>query len=412
MNLRDRFKKRPHFRVQRMRGWLWIGVIILIFSFSLKAHAFAVKLKKFDHLESQVENWKVENPKIVIAFGMLEQNLVQHYSNFVKNFVQEKLKKLNPAFELEVIEYAQSHDIVGALKDSNTVGFILVSHTYTTRRTHYAVALSSSGHSLPVNLLSAATPSLRFVSFLGCNGLGIFKEYEVEWAFEHLPGHHTFYYSPTKYLSADFLKIDQVKKLLKKIVKDLETQFDPSWLWNGKLADHSGDGKMTLSVKDVYAGIEPRFVSVNGRLVGVLGSSTFNSNQNKDYQELTFSIPSLVWESKRDCHKVKIVGADLTPGVLVDNYLIRSVILEGPFGKRQRHYDPPWHFGDQDGPPLGTKAQQESIGVIQVPKKRDLRRKKIQKQLMETLRTMEWMDTDPEVWKYSPLKDRFYMDCI
>ncbi len=374
---------------------------VFLFAFLLSSVAFGMggKLQKYES-QHHSSNWQVKTPKVVIAFGMLDSGLIQRYKRFSKDTLEKYLKRVNPLLRLEVIEKAQSQDVVQVLADKSTVGFIFISHTYKAKNIDAAISIAADGHPLPPDILSAATPSLRFSSFLGCHGPEIMKEYGVAYEYKRLSGSHIFYYNRDELLSANFMFIDNLKKLLKKEIKDL-ARFDPRYFMSGQIPHEDENGKLTIRVKDVYPGIEPRFVYLNGRIVGMLGTEKGNSNQSLNYEEFTFEVPAYALETKKEGqHHVKILSSEISPGALADNYLIESVTLEAPFGKLEKHYSPSWHIGDADAPPSIADFKVELHGS----------KKEQKKQLLDHIRKymvqLEWMDRNPEVWAASPLNGR------
>jgi len=353
-------------------------------------------------------NGRVLHPRVVVALGYLGRHLVDRYHEFANRNLQRVLKRINPDVQVEVIDAAHGDDVVNALADPNTVGLIFISHSYETQATKSALVITSQGlaYPLPHHILSAATPSLRFASFLGCFGPEMVKEYEVSYQFDHLPGKRVFYYSTDHKLGAEI--IDNVRVVLKKIERDLVKTLDPVSLIQGFDYSTQEGATLTVNVKDVRPWIEPRFVSVNDRIVGVLGSEPSFSNHDLGYREITFKVPALALETTEQCHTIKIESAELSPGAPTDDYLIQSISLEGPlFDRRERVYAPAWHIGEFEGPrilkaPYGLKFE----GTVKERQEQYL--EFIQSSYKEAL----WMDHDPSSWVASPLQGREYIDCI
>jgi hypothetical protein len=381
--------------------------ILLFLSFS--ASAAGGKLRSLQ-VDSSSANWHVENPKVVFAFGLFEKPLLERYTQFAKGDFEAQLKAINPKIEVEVIGNANGELIVNALKDKNTIGFIFISHTFQTTATHTSVALTADGYPLPLDILSAATPSLRFAGIFGCHGTGIPRQYEVNYEFERLPGHHVFYYNEDRLLSANFMFVDNLKKLLKKELKSLEDFGTPgglTGLTRGIVPDEQDDGTLRLRVKDVVPSVEPRFVYVNDRMVGVLGGSAETSNHDQAYEEFNYSVPAIAFQSQKNCTLIKISSSQLTPGAIVDDYLIESVALETPRGHLEKNYSPAWHLGESQSPPAPFETLQEKTHSSKKEK-----HKRFREELIRSTQAYTWMDRDPIIWDSSPLKGRFYIDCI
>ncbi|MEO5969648.1 MAG: hypothetical protein ABIQ95_06945 [Bdellovibrionia bacterium] len=398
--------------------YLFLG-IVLNCGCELSAQAFGGKMAPLVY-SNHSSNWRVSSPKVVVAFGLLQESLIKHYTKTASSYVQHQLSEINPAIQVQIIPKARGQDIVNALMDRDTVGLIFISHTFKTSNTQSTILVGADGLTLPSNILSAATPAFRFASFLGCHGSTLLGQYEINFQFRKPFGSKIFYETKDTYLSTKLTLVDNVDKIIKKVMKDLQTRLSPIDLLQGVEPDFTNDGKLTIRVKDVYPQLEPRYVQVNDQIIGLLGSGAENSNLDKDYRDLSFRVPFYAFQdfdleeggqvtsSEPSCHDVRILAAELTPGGLVDNYLIQSSVLEGPFGLRRRDYLPSWHLGDQELPIFDEVKPTPPVWL----KSRKKRRKQVQEFLIKSLRFEEWLDRAPDPWIASPLKARFYRDCL
>ena len=331
-------------------SWRFFLVVVGLFSCALSpqsSFAMGAKLLKYETTSDSKQNWRTHHPRMVAALGYLEPQLVERYKDYFETKFRRHLHQISPRIRLDVIEKARGKEVVEALQDPHTIGFIFISHTYKTRGLDNSIALASDRNPLPMEILSAATPALRFASFLGCSGAGMMNAYEVEYQLNHLPGYHRFTTTKDKYLSASFLAVDNVKKALEKELKDLE-QFSQKDLMGGIKPDKSRDGLLKIRIKDVHTGIEPRYVSVNNRIVGVIGADPEDSNENFEYKEFVFFVPSLAFQTEEPFHRIKIQSSELTPGVITDNYLIDSVTLMNPEKSFTKTYSPALRIGDEE----------------------------------------------------------------
>jgi len=391
------------------RFLLTVTLILSLFvSLGRGSQAAGGRLKSFE-MEKSTANWHVDHPKVVFAFGLLDEALTDRYSNFANDYFLKKLQAINPSITVEVIPHARGESVVRALKDPSTVGLIFISHTFQTQMSQSSVAVMADGFPLPMDILSAATPSLRFAGFFGCHGPGIPRQYEVEYEFSRTPGHHVFYYNEDKLLSANFLWIDDVKRLLKKTLKqlaDFGTLGGSMGLVRG-ITSSGEQATLKIRVKDVVPRVEPRFVYVNDRVVGLLGSNLENSNQDLGYEEFTYTIPEIALQTRKSCMTVKILSSQLTAGAIVDDYLIESVSIESPDSPtRVKTYSPPLHLGESSTPLPPIGPQEPLHGWSSEKRAQQI------KYLTDATRAFTWMDRTPEVWEASPLHGRFYIDCI
>jgi hypothetical protein len=254
-----------------------------------------------------------------------------------------------------------------------------------------------------MDILSSATPSLRFSAFFGCHGPGIPKQYEVEYEYDKTPGHHAFFYNEDALLFANFLLIDDLKKLLKRTIQQLEnlgTLGGPAELVRGIAPTPNdpelGNTVLKIRVKDVVPSIEPRFVYVNGRIVGMLGASPENSNSDTGVTELEYPVPALALQTRKSCHKIKILSSQLSEGALVDDYLIESVTLENNKWKKSKVYSPPLHLGESVAPPPPVGPEGPLRGSRRKKREQHL------KYLIQLTRSLTWLDREPATWEQSP----------
>ena len=382
-----------------------------------RGEAMGGHLRTFDPLDLS-SNWKVTDPKIVIAYGYFEPFLMKRYTRFFRGEFERKIKEINPALQIEIIPEkrkdsqgptgATGAEIIQALQNPNTVGFIFISHTFKTQHAGTSISLGGDRHPLPVGIFSAATPALRFAAMLGCNGPGILTEYEIKYAFDQLPGRQSFYYNQDKLLSANFLGIDHLRKILRKIAQDLN-HLEMMDFAHGQEPLLEPAGTLTLRVKDVYPQLEPRYVYVNGKIIGMLGATPETSNHDKGYEEFTYPIPHT---AKRrpgtNCDRIKVMAAELSPGAPADNYLLESAQINWVDSPQPsvRTYSPPLHLGVHENREFHPNHGMTLTGT------RDERLEQYFKYITQSWISAEWLDRDPEVWKQSPLKARFFIDCI
>lgn len=393
---------------------------LLFLGFASQAMAFGGKVTPMVYPHRSL-NWRVAEPKVVIAFGLIQESLVKRYTTLAQGYVQDRLHEINPNIQIEILPKATGQEVVEALMNRNTVGFIFISHSFKTENTKSTIMTGADGHELPTNLLSAATPALRFISFLGCHGPSIFRNYEIDFQLKKPNGFKLYFQPEDQFLSTQLSVVDNLKKMLKTEADELKKRLGPLELIKGVEPDFSGDGTLTVRVKDVFAQIEPRYIKVNDQIVGLLGSDESNSNSDQGYRDLTYRVPSYAFrdfsmtdegaitQETPSCHDVRLAAAELTPGFPADNYLIQSVTLSGPFGTREKSYSPAWHIGDQELPPAESEAPVEPNLKGASPK---VKRQKIQEYLLKYVKYKEWLSRDPDSWKDSPLKGRFYKDCF
>src|SRR5690349_10494946 len=129
----------------------WMGALI-----SPSVLAFGGKMTPILYPQRSVQ-WQVKEPKVVVAFGLIQPSLVRRYSQFAATYFQDRLREINENITIRILSKATGTQVVKMLMDPETVGFIFVSHTYRTEYTHSTVMVGADGHDLPHNILSAAT---------------------------------------------------------------------------------------------------------------------------------------------------------------------------------------------------------------------------------------------------------------
>ena len=392
---------------------LGLGSLMAISFFYLQPSVYACggSLQTYENNRPRekwkIDNWKVANPQVVVAFGYMEEPVVKRYSHFVKPYFEKHLKKVIPHVQIRVIERATSQDVIDSLMNKDTVGFVFMSHTFKTESTDGAVAILADGHPLPPDFLSAATPALRYASIFGCNGPNIAREYQVEYEFDKIPGTHVFYSNKDRALSAGCMGIDNLKILLKKEVSDLVKNHQG--LFNSGIeSDDLEDALLTVRAKDVFPGMEPRYVHVNGNIVGVLGSDLAHSSQSQGYNDFHYVVPARALRDEDGSfikrHTIKVNSADISPHALVDNYLIESVTLKGSQGETSHLYSPPWHMGNRNPVP----PQVSDVSLLK--KAMGSGYTETMQELIQKWESNAFLDRDQSVWDRSIFKGRFYID--
>jgi|GEM_PF-596255 len=372
-------------------------------------------------------NWSVSHPKVYILFGYLEDQVIDYYTNFIRVNFEQELKKSNPNLQVIIIPKlagisgnlqsdllvnrlgATGYDAVEALRDPQTVGLIFIGHTFKTGSTQSSISIAGDMHPLPSELLSAATPAMRFIGILGCNGPGILRQNQVGYEYSKLPGRHVFYYNQDLNLSANFLGIDQLGRVLIQIRDDL--------IQNEKLdfssptpADSATPGVLRVKIRGLTARTEPRYVMVNNRIVGVLGSNEETSVKGAEFESFTFSVPRLALGEKKACDQVTIKSATTQPDAPVDNYLIESVELErvdsGIPSTQKKVYYPPIQLGLQH-----NRLYSKGLGSL-IEGDSDEQQVQYRNYIIRSYKSAHLGDSDPSLWMNSPLRGRFYDECL
>lgn len=396
-------------------------------------------------------NWVPNDPKIVVAMSLLDEDLTHHYASVFDSFAAS-IGQSHPGVAVQVVRAAVGADAIRALADPNTVGLILVGHTFKTSL-GTAAMVASDQSTYPSELLSAATASLRFVALFGCYGELMTKNYQVKYETQRLAGSQTIYYlnNPEGMFrqlfgqvisTVDFFGLDGLGDGIG-MLADAVGALD---FHQGVPVPSSRGATLTIQVKDVSPAFEPRNVVVNGCIVGVLGADIATSNRNLDYAKISFRIPDRALKST-GCQRIQLRASDLTSGAWADDYLLASTSLRiGTAAPVAKVFSTPIHFGDDAIPYSGQslrfpeRPEVLALGEEQVPMDLDLPEKYRRVLSLErfmgdpgplqdawrVLRTqiesdwiadlllyyksVEFMDRIPAHW--TPLKSRFYSDCL
>jgi hypothetical protein len=397
-----------------------LRAIIITLLIPTAAFALRGKLASWNDQGEISEHWKAENPTIVFAVGMLPPDYQDIYEEFAGHY-ERRLAENHQAVSFKVVKYAVASDVVQYLQDPNTVGFILISHTYQTEQLDTAVLVGAEGHSFPTELLSAATPSLRFAAMFGCYGPKLLRQYQVKYELARVKGQQTFFYTLDKKLSSGFLGMQGVMNALNKMIEKL-----PEIDFLGGTQPESNTASVSFGFSDVVSGIEPRFVYVNRRIVGVLGGTRLSvhegdlpeviANQDRDISFGIWSFPQN-YLKKTGRNRLAVRSADLTPGAPADDYMIFRVQvltdeqthLNTVVGKHYGDNDQPWQ-GDPPQPRELSRAERKlvekywqsgwEVGTTPIEKK--IREEYLQQLVLYN----EWLDFDSENWQ--PLNKRFF----
>ena len=379
--------------------------------------------------DSPADNWAVAKPKIVVGLGLLLDTRLTE--KLLATAAQDLLPLLPPAqrnAHIEILPNATGAQLVRRIHeiDENgrqAVGAIFIGHAY---RTEFGSRLvAADGIALPFEFASAATPALRFLAFLGCSGDEVAGGYHLRQEFARLPGHQVAYFARKEALatgSGNFLRRGAASLLFAKVwdamkgVAVASAGFDYA---AGRTTAPAPGGELRIRIKDVRgnfhtgkAGLEPRFVKVNGGIVGVLGDGPDTSNSGTEYRDLSFPVPAHLFNAAQPCQAVEAASAELTVGMsTVDDYLVGAAELgwpdgaivtasaRGPDGERTEVTDEhPLHIGDNEGPPSGARPEVPTpparAGRKLDPKERD----RFQAELAAYYRHHEFLDFDHAHW--------------
>ena len=359
--------------------------------------AFDGRLKVLSKSDSKGENWVPNQPTIVFALALSSSKQNQYYEQVIHNFSQSL--PLNFA-KVKIINGSTGGKIVSELMDPNTVGLVMIGHTYQTKSTNSSVFVGSDFQPYPTELLSAATPALRFIAFLGCHAKGAIEQYQVKYTFGLLPGKQVAFYTNDSFLATnEFLIEDGVKHALKTLFSELQ-----------KIDFQSGVKpteedlqvvNLTISVKDVVEGLEPRYILVNHKIVGMLGDTNENSNLNSDYRNIQYNVPKRFLKIS-NCNQIGIYSAELSPGSISDDYMIHKISIDSVFNKT---FDQPVHLGTSDESFSGEDPFPPQLGEDD-----DLNRTLLIQYALQFTKSHQWIDKNPKNW--SPLSGRFFSECI
>ena len=222
--------------------------------------------------------------------------------------------------------------------------------------------IGAEGLPLPVDLLSAATPALRFIGFLGCHAEGILDQYQVQYELGKIPWKLSVFNSTDALLGTQSnvlgIKLPNVENRLREVAQRVAT-LDYA---DGQLhpLNAERDSELRIEVKDVVAGFEPRYVRYNGVLIGMLGANSDTSNTRKEWKELSYAIPSWATGNHSRPAKISIEPVDLSTSGIADDYMIRKVKIMGPAAfALSKEYDPPLHIGVLPGSCLDSSTLPE-----------------------------------------------------
>lgn len=361
---------------------------VFLFGFVFQdANAWTGKLKPFFDSDSEAQNWAVPKyPKIVIALGFLQPEFVGNYASL--SF--EYFSKSRPDLEISVLLFAKNHEIVAELQDPKTVGIVFISHNFKTQ-IETASMMDASLAPIPSDILSAATPALRFAAFIGCHGPGLKRHYQVEYEMNRLPGAQRVYTPESSFVTAKdilFFIESGVEEALRQVAQEIET-LD---FLQGELPAPDRFGVLSVFAKDIVPGIEPRFVLVNGKIVGMLGVPGMSGEEYlpQSFQRYFFAVPSEAIFLDHPTQRIVIRSAELTPTAPADDYLISEVELRWPHERKtwRGTYDPPLHLGDDEVPYTGEPASMPQT----------LKTEADIWQLQKYLKDIEWIDRDATHW--------------
>jgi hypothetical protein len=408
----------PAYRECGMKKWMCTIWVVTTLAFP-NLQAIKGNVKTWEDGGDSSKLWGVERPKVILALGYLQEKL-QKKMKRLKGLIEAELKQHTPEIEVEVINYATGSDIVKRISRPEVVGLIFVSHTYKAKSLDSTVFLGGDGYPLPSEILSAATPALRFASFLGCYGEGIMRHYQVSYELNRLPGKQRFYFSSDKKLSAGFLGINGVRKAVNEIAKSLK-EYD----FSKGLPPSGDDVTLSLRVSDVVPGLEPRYLFVNGYIVGVIGDAQNDHDLNDEsgvatIEELEFDLPKR-YLREEGCQQIAIRSSDLSPNTPADDYKVYSLRLSAPNWDREVLFDGGKHLGDDNVPTQGEKPIKRELTPFEraVIKKKfpgwkegttPLEKGILMEFLVELYQYMEWEDRDPSNWPV--LEGRFLSYCL
>lgn len=369
------------------------------------ASAFSGKVTKQVFVAPSL-NWKTESPTVVFALGALSLKQREMYSHYGET-LKDELKVLN--LKIKVLEEASGIQIVAALRDKNTVGFIWVGHSYLVPKIKSAVLVDARGWPLPSGFLSAATPALQFVALLGCHGKQVLNHYQVEYEFSRLPGTQTEFHTTDRLLATGLLNIDGVKNALDYLIKDIK-KIDFA---KNTVQAESSSGFLEIKAQDVVPGIEPRFAYYNGFIVGTLEEAP---GIEGDMQVFKFNLYSWQKSNLKCLANLSIMSSELTNGVPVDDYLVRSARVEFLNKTFSAQITAPLHIGDDSAPPSFSDSEAQAL----TDRVQELMKSykgpssdgalEFTTQLNLLLKLKEWSSQEPSIWSEHP--QRIFSKCL
>jgi len=384
---------------------------LIVVILTIAPSAFAGKMVILEGKGKNGQNWRVDSPQIVVAMGLLPDNLSRYYIKKTQSLLQS-LAASWPGLRVIGIKNARGSQLVDLLRNPRTVGLVYISHTYT-NSLGGAVFVGADYQPIPNEIISAATPSLRFVAFLGCHGPSIIKQYQVQYELDRLAGSPLFFSTDDTFLTTKSFIFgrDGLLKALRSIASYLKAkapQLDG-------LNPEKDDSQIQVAVKDVIERYEPRYVFINNRIVGVLGGLGGFFNKSIDSQRFLWTFPS-AYLKPSSCQRVTIRSAELTPGALADDYVLQDIQIATPHETFSAQVELPMHLGDDTTipdlefkPPKLSKAQEAVLR--RDPQLWEEYQEKIERLKIEhQVRLMEWIDRDQSHWP--PLAARFFSSCL
>lgn len=364
-------------------------LLIVVFGSAFISSAANAKLIEVQDTGAPTENWTPVHPQMILAFSFSESPEVQKYAaQFNQISIDQKVKK--------IVRYnVSSVDVINDLKDPNTVAYVFVGHTYKDKVMNSSILLDHSMHPLPVNFISSATPSLRVLGLFGCHGPEILPAYQAQYEIGKIPGVQKVYVPSFKLLLTNRSKLlpDRLGRTLRELTPHLqELQLNQGTQIQNEFT------KLTISVKDVRAKLETRFVSVNGSIVGTLGSGSTDSNEGSEWKDLTYSVPIRILKKDKS-QNIKIVGPEQSTGAVIDDYLISKISF--PELALEKNYEPPKHIGDNEVALNGNLTEAEFSFQAKSAKNMT--------DLSQLIANYEWMSLDT-VWP--AISARFYRESL
>jgi hypothetical protein len=231
---------------------------------------------------------------------------------------------------------AKTEEILGALRDPQTLGIIFLGHPaikttgeYPNKEIIHGHLKDGLGRYLPKKLFRGAHKNLRFLSVLTCHESAILPLY-----LDQLSSTVKYYKSPVHGLDAlknplyEFTSFYSTPKVLEQLAQDLHSQKIDTF-------SQDDDGQesihLTMKVRDLISQRFSYTVEVNGELVGVLHAK--KNKRGRLLNELHFSF-SIKKSSLAQHNSITIAPDDpkrpRPDGLLVvDDILIDSIQVDG-----------------------------------------------------------------------------------
>lgn len=310
-----------------MLKYFFVVLVVLSVGGTAVATAGELPLKAVHDQETDYrDNWRVpsEHAKVVLALGFNTKihpnatDVMNKISDYAKKWVVPALK-----VQLQVIHSATTKDVINSMRDPNTIGIIIGTHSYAADTG--SVAMMADHQPLPF-IFSAATPALRFAAIFNCYGKGTASQNQAEYDLKRLPGKQTFYYSTSDFLSVQkrilFVGMPSLQARIDMMVKTWKGN-DPMGLQAG-VAPSKPVGEVTIQASDIAKRMEPRYVTYNERIIGTLGTDENDSNYGLEKKTFTFPIPAWA-DDPRSKPMVTAEPADMSRYLMGDSYLVHSV---------------------------------------------------------------------------------------